>query len=155
MWQYNWWMTIYKWVWYLQIKVTFLVVPECIWVEERFATRGTHQPHPQKHSVHMCADGGTWGWWSLHATFNLASILCLHAPQLNAKGLHVDGESFLWSWEAAGEAASNACSTIFAAGSEASGVTHVGSWGGWQETVVNGMWQAFLQGGAEDMEGVL
>ena len=42
-------------------SVTFLVMPEGIQVEESFSTRGTHQPHPQMLSAHMCADCSTLG----------------------------------------------------------------------------------------------
>ena len=38
---------------YLQIKMTFLVASECVQVEEWFATRGTHQPHP-RFTLHTC-----------------------------------------------------------------------------------------------------
>ena len=80
---------------YLQIKVTFLVAPECVQVEESFATRGTHQPH-LRCTLHTCAqivacevDGP-----SLQpSTQHQYTLLTPH--QLNAKGLHVGGESFL------------------------------------------------------------
>ena len=77
--------------------MTFLVASECIWIEEWFATRGTHQPQPLVHSVHMSTESGTWGWWPLCATFNLASIHPFDTPQLDAKGLHVGSDSLLWS----------------------------------------------------------
>ena len=59
--------------------------------------RDTPTP-PQVHFAHMCAYGGMWGWLSILATFNPASIHLFDAPQLNTKGLHIGRESFLWSW---------------------------------------------------------
>ena len=51
-------MTIYRLILDLLTKMTFLVVPECIWTEEGFVIDGTHQPHIQMHSAHMWADCG-------------------------------------------------------------------------------------------------
>ena len=132
--QYNQWITIYKW--YLQFEVTFLVVSECVCVEEWFAMRGTHQSHPQVYFAHMCADHSMWGWWSLFATFNLASVHSFDAPSWIQRGHMLAGRAS----SGAGEAASDACSAIFGAGSETSGVIPVGSWGGRWETVVDRMW---------------
>ena len=144
---------------YLQTIFTnyrLFVVSECVWFEKWFATRGTHQLHPQAYLAHMCTDGDMWGWWPLFATFNLASIHSLDAPNWIQRDCMLVGRASSEAGEAAGEAVSDACSIICVADSDATCVTLVGSWGGRQETVVEGSWQAFLEGGwPEDMGGVL
>ena len=147
-------MTIYTWIWYLLIKMTILVVLECVWVEEWSATRGTHQPH-LKYTLCTCVqivacevDGpsvqpSTWHLYTL-----------LTPPNWIERGWMLVERASSEAGEAAGVAASDCCSTILVAGLEALGVTPIGSWRGRWEIVVDGAWQAFLRGsGAEDMEG--
>ena len=141
---------------YLQIKMTFLVVLESVWVEEWFATRGTTNP-TAKCTMHTCVqivacevDGP-----SLQpSTWHLYTLLML--PNWIWRGCMLVGRASSEAGEVAREAASNTCSIICVTDSEASGVTPVGSWGGGWETVPDGVWWAFLGGGgAEDMGYVL
>ena len=84
---------------YLLVHMTLFMVMEGVWAEKGFAAGGAHQPHSQVHLVHMHTDGGMWGWWTLSAALNLASIYPLDAPQLNVKGLNIGRDHLLWSWE--------------------------------------------------------
>ena len=45
----------------LQISMTFLVVPEGIRIEERFATEGAHQLHSQINLSYVSRDGSARG----------------------------------------------------------------------------------------------
>ena len=133
---------------YLQGYMTLFMVLECVQVEEGFAAGGAHQPHSQVHLVHMHTDGGTWGWWTLSAALNLASIYPLDVPSWMQRGCIWAGIASSEAENAAGGADSIAC----LAGSETSGP--VDSWGGRWGTVVDRVWQTFLWGGeAEDVEG--
>ena len=136
----------------LLIKMTFLVVPECIWVEERFTTGGTHQPHSYMHSAHMYADHGMWGWWHPCATFNMAFVHSFSAPNCRQRGCILVGRASSKAGDAAEGGTSGAITDLSPAGAEASG-TPSGSWGGSLEMVEVGEWQHFLDGGGTwDME---
>ena len=74
--------------------MTFLVVPECVWIEKWFATRGTHQPHPQ------CTLCRLWHVRLMAPLYSHQPSICIlfWCPQLKAKRLHLGGEIFLWGW---------------------------------------------------------
>ena len=46
---------------FLQICMTFLVIPEGIRIEERLATEGAQQPHSQMYLFYVSTDGSMGG----------------------------------------------------------------------------------------------
>ena len=113
---------------YLHINMTLFVEPECVQIEKGFVTGGTHQPHSQVPLAHMSANGSTWGWWTLSAALNPASIHLLDPPNWMQRGCILVGRVSSEAGRAAGKATFDACLGMSAMGMETLGP--VDFWGG-------------------------
>ena len=136
---------------YFKINMTFLVALECVLLKNDLPQEG-HTNLTPKCILYTCAQivaCGVDGPSLQPSTWHLYTFWC---PQWIPRGCMLAGRASSEAGEAAGEAISDACSVICVTDPEASGLTPVGSWGVRWETVVDGVWWAFLGGGgAEDM----